>query len=324
MKFLMAILLVIQLGLFTNSKAQHQQFDSSLPSTSRLTKVSWLSDSEGLYRTAIQQDSTAYRIITNDGNEFIGYIIEQNETGIILETTNFGTLTISRSNIKRIEVIEASMIRNGAYWNDHMQSTRHFWSPNGYGLRKGEAYYQNVWIFFNQFSFGLTDNLLLGGGIIPLFLFAGTPTPVWITPKVSFPIVQDKINVGAGGLFATILGEQDTNFGILYGTATFGPRNKNATFGVGYGYANGNWASRPTFSFSYISRVGRKGYFISENYLLGAGSGFVFLGMIGGRSILGSSEVGLDYGLVIPIANDMGTFLAIPWLGVTVPLKGKN
>lgn len=200
----------------------------------------------------VMQDTTLiYQIITLDGNEFIGTIIEQDAQIVVLKTDKFGVITIQKIDIKTMNLIEAEKIKDGAYWADHLQSTRHFWSPNGYGLKKGEAYYQNVWIFFNQFSVGVTDNILIGGGIIPLFLFAGSPTPVWITPKVSFPIVKDKVNIGAGGLFATVLGEDNTNFGILYGTSTFGPRDKNVTVGVGYGYANGSWASKPTFTLSF-------------------------------------------------------------------------
>jgi len=267
------------------------------------------------------QDTLSYQIITNDGNEFIGTIIEQDPQKIVLKTASLGIITIQKSNIKSMTLIASEKIKDGAYWEDHMQSTRHFWSPNGYGLKKGEAYYQNVWIFFNQFSVGITDNILLGGGIIPAFLIAGTPTPVWITPKVSFPVVKDKVNVGVGGLFATVLGESNSNIGITYGTATFGPRDKNVTVGIGYGYADGSWASSPTFSLAFISRVGKRGYFISENYLISTSDTYLFLGMIGGRSILGKGNVGLDYGLVVPISSDIDTFVAIPWLGITVPLS---
>ena len=272
----------------------------------------------------ISQDTTkSYQIITNDGNVFIGTIIEQDEQKIVLKTEQFGSITIQKTNLQSMTLIEAEKIIDGDYWQDHMQSTRHFWMPNAYGLKKGEAYYQNVWIFFNQFSVGVTDNILLGGGLIPGFLFGGAPTPIWFTPKVSFPVVKNKVNVGAGGLFATALSAdgEGGNLGIVYGQTTFGPRDKNVTLGVGYGYADGNWATKPTFSLGFISRVGRKGYFISENYLISTGSEYLFLGLIGGRSILGSGNVGLDYGLVVPITSDIGTFIALPWLGITVPLS---
>ena len=209
---------------------------------------------------SVSQDSIAtYRIITKDGNEFIGSLEEQDAKKIMLKTSNFGIITIQKADLQSMTIIEEEKIIDGAYWQEHMQSTRHFWSPNGYGLKKGEAYYQNVWLFFNQVSVGVTDNILIGGGLIPLFLLAGTPSPVWVTPKVSFPVVENKVNVGVGGLFATVVGSEGSNLGITYGTATFGPRDMNLTVGVGYGYLDGDWGSTPTFSLSYISRVGKRG-----------------------------------------------------------------
>lgn len=283
--------------------------------------------SNPLILSVIKQDTTLlYQIITWDGNEYIGNIVEFNGPKISLRTQNLGLITINKADIKRMTLIKLSKVKDGLYWQDHMQSTRYFWSPNGYGLKKGEAYYQNVWIFFNQVSVGITDNILIGGGLIPFFLFGGAPSPIWITPKVSFPVIKDKVNIGVGGLFATILqrGEKSMNFGITYGTVTLGPRNKNVTLGAGWGYADGSWATRPTISVSFISRLGRKGYFISENYLVDIGGEYFFLGMIGGRSMLGSGNIGLDYGLVIPISTEIGSFVAIPWLGITVPLGKRD
>lgn len=266
-----------------------------------------------------KQDSVIlYRIETTDGNEYIGEILEQNAEKIILKTENLGTITLLKINLVSMDIIDENRIHEGVYWADHMQSTRYFWQPSGYGLKKGEGYYQNVWILFNQFSVGVSDNFLVGGGIIPLFLFAGTPTPVWVTPKFSIPIQKDRLNIGVGGLFATILGESGANFGIAYGTMTLGSKDHNASFGVGYGYAGSDWAKTPTFSFSMIQRAGPKGYFVTENYFIGTDVDFVILSMIGGRRIIGR-HAGLDFGLVMPINTGIGEFLAIPWLGITLP-----
>lgn len=41
----------------------------------------------------------------------------------------------------------------------------------------------------------------------------------------------------------------------------------------------------------------------------------------------GQSEpdtIGLDYGLFIPLSEDVGTFVAIPWLGLTIPFGKKS
>lgn len=261
-------------------------------------------------------------VITRDGNEFAGELLEETSAFVKLKTEVYGIVTIQKMNIKSMKDLGQDKIRDGVLWREHMQSTRYFWQPSGYGLKKGEAYYQNVWILFNQFSVGLTDHFLLGGGILPFFLFAGSPTPVWITPKGSIPVVKDKVNIGIGGLFATVIGDQDLNLGILYGSATFGPRDRNFTFGMGYGYSGGEWASRPVFSANFLSRVGARGYFVMENYILDIDRQYGILSIIGGRSIIGRGA-GLDYGLVFPFFPDIGTFFAVPWLGITIPL-GKN
>jgi len=268
--------------------------------------------------SAQEQDTTVYRVETTDGNEFIGTIVSQDETQIILRTKEFGNITISKAAIKKMAPIKVSQMKGGTYWFENPQSTRYFWQPNGYGLKKGEGYYQNVWIFFNQVSVGITDNFLIGAGIVPLFLFAGSSSPVWIAPKFSVPIKKDKFNMGAGALMGTVLGEENANFGIVYGTTTLGSRDKNCSFGVGYGYAGGDWADAPTLSFSAMIRTGQRGYFLTENYYIGSGSEDLMLFFIGGRRMIKNS--GIDFGLLIPTQTD-GELVAIPWLGVTFPFS---
>jgi hypothetical protein len=270
----------------------------------------------------IQADSVElYLIETIDGNQYIGQILNRNSESIRLMTEQLGAINIKVNDIKKIELIRRELMIGQEYWFTNPQSTRHFWSPNGYGLKKGEGYYQNVWILFNQFALGLTNNISLGAGFIPLFLFGGTPTPVWITPKISIPIARDKFNLGAGALLGTVIGEEDSNYGLLYGIATFGNRDKNVSLGLGYGLLNGELASMPAINLSAMIRTGKRGYFISENYIIPAEYTVVLISL-GGRSII--QRVGLDYGLIIPFEQNIGTFIAIPWLGISIPFGKKN
>jgi len=262
------------------------------------------------------QDTTIIKIETDDGNEFVGEIIAQDSLKIVLKTEKLGEITIQKADIKSQEQVNIQQIKDGKLWFDNPQSTRYLWSPNGYGLKKGEGYYQNIWVLWNQFSYGLTDNFSIGGGVIPLFFFGGAPTPVFGTAKFSIPVKEDKINLGGGVIFGTVLGEEDTGVGIFYGLSTFGTPDNNVTVGLGYGMANGEWASSPIINFNGMFRVTSRGYFITENYLLTDGSESVFIMTLGGRWII--KKAALDYGLVIPI-GDIGEFIAIPWLGFTVP-----
>ena len=153
--------------------------------------------SQDIYCQEEPDTTSMYSITMSNGNKFMGSIKSQNPTHIEL-STNIGTLLLPRKDIKSIHIINENQIKQGRFWYPNLQATRYFFAPNGYGLKKGEAYYQNVWIFFNQFSVGIVDYFSIGAGFVPTFLFGGAPTPVWIVPKVSVPIIKDKLNFTIG------------------------------------------------------------------------------------------------------------------------------
>lgn len=260
-----------------------------------------------------------YTIETVDGNEFLGEIISEDSQSIKLKTDKFGEVTITKSDIKKKTPVEIQQIKNGKLWFANPQSTRYFWSPNGYGLKKGEGYYQNIWVLWNQFSYGVTDYFSVGAGIIPTFLFTA-PTPVFATMKFSIPVKKDKFNIAGGAIAGYVLGEEGAGLGIFYGLATYGSPNSNVSFGMGYGFAGGEWAQSPMFNINGMFRVSSRGYFITENYIISGGGETIALFSFGGRSII--KKVALDYGLVIPFV-DAEVEYAIPWLGFTVPFGNK-
>jgi hypothetical protein len=103
-----------------------------------------------------QTDSTALtRVEMND--EFIGHIVSQDTSILILQTDKLGNLTFNKKDIVKITPIHTENIKKGEYWFENPQSARYLWSPNGYGLKKGEGYYQNIWVLFNQVSYGVTN-----------------------------------------------------------------------------------------------------------------------------------------------------------------------
>jgi hypothetical protein len=263
-----------------------------------------------------------WRVETTDGNEFLGSILSKNSAEIQLNTEKYGVLTLRTNSIRSITEIQPAEIKQGSIWMKNIQDARYFYAPNGYGLKKGEGYYQNTWVLFNQASVGITNNISIGAGIVPLFLFAGAPTPIWLTPKFSLPVIKDKLSVGAGVLIGGILsGEIESGlFGITYGVGTIGNRDKNITLGAGYGFSRNGWADKPMITLSGMIRVSKKGYFLSENYYLSIDKENIVLLSLGGRTVW--PKVSLDYGFVVPV-NLTDAFIAIPWLGFTIPLSRK-
>ncbi len=263
-----------------------------------------------------ETDSTLVRIETRDGNEFVGRITSQDTAKVVLLTENLGEISIFIKDIVSQKKVYPEQVRNGEIWFPNPQSTRYYWAPNGYGLKKGEGYYQNIWVLWNQFAYGITDNFSIGATVIPLFLFGGGPTPVLINPKLSFPLEKNKFNLGAGALAGTILGESDATFGILYGVSTFGTPDNNISIGLGYGFAGGEWASSPLINFCGMFRLSSRWYFLSENYYIGFANGGGGIISGGARWII--KKAALDFGLFMPVGADAG-LIAIPWLGFTIP-----
>ncbi len=274
-----------------------------------------------------QDTATIWTITTTDGNEYIGIITAEDTKVIQLKTENLGVITISKSLVLHREKVEKENIVEGEFWFENPQSTRYFWGPNGYGLKKGEGYYQNIWIAFNQVSYGFTDHFTLGLGTVPLFLFGsgiGEYSPIWLTPKLSFPLVKDKVNIGVGALMGGVFGggssgdydDDDSFFGsIVYGSFTYGSRDRNASLNLGYGYVDGEWSSSPTISASFMGRVSRRTYLLSENYFISAGGDNVGILSFGARTVW--DKISLDYGLLVFVSDFTGTW---PWVGFSIPM----
>ncbi|WP_218089757.1 hypothetical protein [Rhodohalobacter halophilus] len=209
-----------------------------------------------------------YRVESIEGNVFFGYLISENDQSVVLNVESVGEVTILRENIRSMTQIDSERIINGSYYYENPQATRYFFAPNALGLPKGRGYYQNTWIFFNNVNYGISDNFSLGGGIVPLFLFGVSSTPVWILPKVTFPVANEKLHLGAGAMIGGLIGTVTESLGLFYGVGTLGDRDKNLTVGIGYGYAGEEVSSTPLINISGMIRVNRRLYLLTENYFV--------------------------------------------------------
>jgi hypothetical protein len=68
-------------------------------------------------------------------------------------------------------------------------------------------------------------------------------------------------------------------------------------------------------------RTGKRGYFMSENYYIKTEDVTIVALMFGGRTLV--KKVALDYGLVFPFTSESSDFIAIPWLGITIPIEAR-
>jgi hypothetical protein len=260
------------------------------------------------------------KIETKDGNEYYGVIVFEDDEKIILKTEVLGEITLRKEIIVRRKFVDISKLVEGELWDDNPQSSRYLWTPNGYGLKKGEAYYQNIWVLYNQVSVGLTNYFSISTGIIPLFFFGGEILgPVWVVPKFSIPIKEDALNMSAGAFLGTVVGISETGFGIVFSTLTLGNKNSNWNFGLGWGFTGSDWSDRPIVNISGIHRISARGYILTENYYLTFDEMSMVILSIGRRHM--SKKIGIDFGLYFPISRDLDRLVAFPLVGITIPFN---
>jgi len=252
-------------------------------------------------------------IETLNGEEIEGFLLDQNSKELTIFTEQGKAIKVKTSDVLRMEYDREEKPRFAEEYKYKVHASRYFFGPNALNIKRGEGYYQNNFIFLNQVSVGLSDNFTIGLGTVPLFIFGfGAPTPVWITPKFSVPIVPGKMTVAAGGLFGTVIGNDFNNtFGLGYGSFTLGNHNRNINLSIGYGMADGDWSEAPTISIGGMAKLTKRFYLISENYLVFD----TYIFSLGGRTVF--RDLSLDYGFIYPLEFEG----ALPWLGITIPFK---
>jgi hypothetical protein len=211
-----------------------------------------------------------------DGSVYLGEVLSLEEGILRLKTTNLGTLQIPTVNVEKIEDLSGEKMRKGKYWFENPSYNRYFLGQSAKPLRKGEGYYQNVWVFFNSAHYGITRNISIGGGFEFLSTF-GAQTPIFfLSAKAGFPI-GDMFSAGATVRYLNIVDlSDDADFdtdlagGVFLGTAqfTYGNNDHNITGGIGYGAAGREVADRPVFVISGQTRPGRRFGLLTENYLI--------------------------------------------------------
>ncbi|MFH1096154.1 MAG: hypothetical protein ABH886_08115 [Candidatus Desantisbacteria bacterium] len=205
-------------------------------------------------------------ITTLNGSTNIGRIVAIGNEEISFQTDS-GTLTIPIPKIKKIRQMPVASINNGEYWFPNPNTTRLFFAPTGRMLKKGDGYFQDIYLFFVNTVYGLTDNLTIGGGTS---IFPGVDIDkqiFYLMPKVGLKATEN-LNLAAGALAIRIpFDDKASAVGILYGVGTYGKPDASITAGLGYGFVDQEVASKPMIILGSEKRISRRITLVSENWI---------------------------------------------------------
>ena len=266
------------------------------------------------------QSNTEVRVavVTKTGDRFRGLLVRQDETQLVV-LTGFGEISIDKKDILKLDYVDQN--KTGLYGNITSSSehsgSHYLFGQSGFGLKKGQAYYENVYLFYNSYTVGLSDNFSLTAGIeLITLLFAGEVPGLFLTPKVHFPF-----NGGAFSLSSSFIHIAGSTAGLFQSAVSLGDLNKNFTFGVGYGlsFGNGNDGS-VTLNFSGVTRVSDNISLVSENYLLVGEFETTGILSFGIRIHSRTNNNFLTLSLLRP-TEDTGLFLFFPFFSGTVAIN---
>lgn len=270
--------------------------------------------------TAFCQEERRVQIQTSENRTFIGTIQSESPREVILLTESLGEVAIPKLNILSItDIAEGDAVSNEG---KNSQPSRYFFAPSGFQLPKGEGYYQNTLLLYNQFSYGLSDHVTIG---VPIFIpFLGGISVKVGTQLGSANPAGHSLHTSAGVLYLVpVSGDTSNGGGIAFANLSYGNENNNITVGLGQAFANSasdfeELSERPLINLGGMLKVGRRKWVMSENYFSLGGpntdaESLLSLGIRAGRP--NQSGALWDFAL---ITNGEVIF---PSVGVTVPFS---
>ena len=193
----------------------------------------------GLFFSSVvqAQEDQKYEVVVilNNGSQFRGQVLSENDDVVILVVEGVGEITLNRSEIKSMQSVEVgqNVVEDIDTPVDDYNANRYLLSPSGYGLRKGQAYYENIYLAFNSFTFGLTERVTLTVGAELYTLLIGSENPIfYISPRINFPF-DENFETGAfsvGAIYFTLPNDDFDGIGLAQGALTFGNKNNNVSF----------------------------------------------------------------------------------------------
>ncbi len=216
-------------------------------------------------------------------------------------------------------IAQDSLSHKKAYFSNPTAS-HYFLSPSAFNPPKKEAYYQNSIFLLNSVYYGVSDFFSVGAGIELSSSLKGKPL-YYVMIKAGGSL-NERMQL-SGGVFYTsfVIDEKRLEAGFGFGILTVGNTKHNFSFGIGYGFIEGELAKRPALNLSGMTRIGRKISPRGELWLIPANGYQPFYTL--GIQILGK-RLSYDLGLT-SWKGMLGDLPAntIPYIGIVWKL-GKN
>ena len=110
------------------------------------------------------QDNEMVEIETNDGNFFLGEVIEESSLGYRLKTQDGIIISIPSEAIKKINSIETTTSYEGQVWRADPNKSMYLFAPSAYPIEKNKSYCRDFCLVFPSYNRGYGNNFSLQAG----------------------------------------------------------------------------------------------------------------------------------------------------------------
>lgn len=247
------------------------------------------------------------KIMLNSGNQYIGYVLQDDSTNIVLRTLDSVQVSIPKQNIKTTAFLEGDVDETMFYFRDR-NDNRLYFAQTGRTVKSGEVTFSVMEIFFPMLNVGVTDFISLYGG------FSLLPSMhsqlYYFGPKVRIAHYE-KLSLAANAFYMNSTNSSHSGSGITYLSLTGDFTKASFTFGFGYGFNEKHFSDSPFVMLGVEIRTGEKSKFITENWI--TNQDFANLYSFGFRTF--SNKLSWDFGLIIPAIDSLAGIF--PWVGIT-------
>lgn len=168
------------------------------------------------------------KVVLDDETVLNGQIKFVTADTVGLMTPSGVAIALPETKIRDLHASLLSNGRGGKYYRADPNSTRLLFAPTGRGLRSGQGYFADYWIFFPTLAIGMSDFLGVGAG---MSIFPGASSQLlYVAPKISFT-PSESFSFATGFLYLGIPESDDITLG--YGVITLGSSEAALTGGFG-------------------------------------------------------------------------------------------
>ncbi|MCB9224261.1 MAG: hypothetical protein R2780_02160 [Crocinitomicaceae bacterium] len=221
------------------------------------------------------QEKKLYKIVKQNGMEYVGEILSDDGREVLIVTDDLGKVYIPKADIKSMHLLEEELIISGNFREVGPFVTRYYFTNNALPITKKE-HYAMIHLYGPEVHFAFTDNFSFG------VMSTWIASPMGIAMKYSMKTGNKKVHLSVGSIMLSsgYLYQAKGWGGLHWGSVTYGKPGKNITFSGGYGYIDlgfnlqheneKGWKRMkhgPVVSIAGLTPVGKKGSFIFDSMI---------------------------------------------------------